>query len=171
MTTTFMPSTMTITVSHAFNGLPLDDGEYRLNNLEKSFSILRSAIDANLTAYQVESTSEPDTTLSVKLKKLDHDLKYLMLQTLNTTTKLVIFTNASEAELNALLTECFTDYKINSLGAAATNTLPVARVLTHLSKHQTVGKAARKAKEFSGSSLTNEQKTKTVYFKLTPLFN
>jgi len=168
---TFMPTTnKSVLVYGEYKGFQLPQGKsYRPTNLDKTNSILALAIQNKQNAFLFEVYEYMSMQkITDAFKQIDPTFKYLKL-VLDSHIQLLLFTRLDEEQTVTIIWNNVDEYGLkNSIIDVEKNAVEVASVAYSLAEHYLVPKHAKKAKQYAGSDLTQDEKDFSVIFEVKP---
>lgn len=144
-------NTMNTLVSGSYNGFILKPHKhYRLNNLDIVYKFLGNGFKQNQTLYDLDLLSEPTKPISLIVKEIDPNAKYLMIR-LQSVLKLAIATTANPKAIEQILTQYECEFYCNSANNMAIDAPIATAVALEYCEHYFEAKTSQKSKQFSAS--------------------
>lgn len=149
---TYLPkNTLNTLVSGCYNGFTLKPHtHYRLNNLEATYKLLGNGFKNNQTLYDLDLITEPTKQISLIVKEIDPNAKYLMIR-LQSVVKVAISTTADPKTIEQVLSQYECEFSCNSAIHIATDSTLATAVALEYCQHYFEPKHSQKGKQFSAS--------------------
>lgn len=167
----FMPQTnISSLVYGTYKGFPLPKGKsYRPTNIGKVNSILGLAMEKKQNLYSFEIYEDAlHSHFANHLNAFDLQSHYLRVG-LNEYVRLVILTTKTQEEVVTFLTKHYEDFALKlAIKNVADNAVASASELYEFSEHFMIPKQAKKARQMTGTNLTEQQKLVSIEFALAP---